>query len=396
MAVSQHLRAMQGLGDRHEAVGYNAVDAPPAWLGSLGFDAVVLHTTFLCRRWVPHFDEFRNGCSWIAGLDVPKIALPQDDYDHAEVLDEWLAELGVTDVLCAFEEPELGILYPTRAGGARFERVLTGYVDDATRQRLEEDPHPLADRSFDVVYRATRLPYWFGSLGQLKCRVGELGRSQAAELGLRTDVSMDPRDAVLGYHWLQFLQSGRATLGSESGSSVLDRRGEIRLAVEAILGEEPGLTFDELSDRMPAGWDGYSFPALSPRHLEAASARTPQLLVEGSFAGVLEPEKHYIAIRRDFSNLREVLERVRDLEGIGELAERAHRQLVASGAYSYTKLATAVARAVSHNADGPGREGRSRPPLSFVHALAAGRAVLGRPLRRSRTISRALRSGGLR
>ena len=53
----------------------------------------------------PRFDEFRDGCSWLAGLDVPKVALPQDDYDHAELLDEWLAELRVTDVLCASATP---------------------------------------------------------------------------------------------------------------------------------------------------------------------------------------------------------------------------------------------------------------------------------------------------
>ena len=41
---------------------------------------------------------------------------------------------------------------------------------------------------------------------------------------------------------------------------------------------------------MPSGWDSYAFFAISPRHLEAVITKTAQVLVEGRYSGVLEPE----------------------------------------------------------------------------------------------------------
>ena len=62
---------------------------------------MILHTTFLGLRWIEGFDRRRRRSEWIAELQCPKIALPQDDYDHAAVLDGWLSELGVDVVFTA-------------------------------------------------------------------------------------------------------------------------------------------------------------------------------------------------------------------------------------------------------------------------------------------------------
>ena len=49
--------------------------------------------------------------------------MPQDEYDHSEVLDEWLEELGVSLVYTNFEEASLPLLYwPLLAA------ILLGYV----------------------------------------------------------------------------------------------------------------------------------------------------------------------------------------------------------------------------------------------------------------------------
>ena len=48
--------------------------------------------------------------------------------------------------------------------------------------------------------------------------------------------------------------------------------------------------------------------AISPRHLEACATRTCQVLVEGEYSGVLRPGEHYIPVRKDLSNLDDVLE----------------------------------------------------------------------------------------
>ena len=95
---------------------------------------------------------------------------------------------------------------------------------------------------------------------------------------------------------------------------------------------------------MPQGWDSYAFFAISPRHLEAVITKTAQVLVEGRYSGVLEPERHYIPVRRDFSNLDEALERLRDVEAVEAMTERAYRDVYLSGRNNLSVLADQLSR----------------------------------------------------
>lgn len=340
-AVERHLRALAR--GPHETVFLNGFWEVPRGVRALRFDAVVLHTLFLGLRWSEDFEAERRRFAWIRDAAPVKIAIPQDEYDHAEVLDEWLDELGVDVVLTNFEGDELRTLYPRLAGRARFRRVLTGYIDEEVAERCAAVPLPLEDRPYDVVYRGTRLPYWFGSHSQLKHRVAEAAEQAARELGLATDISTRIEDTIYGERWLEFLMSGRGVVGSESGTSVLDARGEIQARVKAMLADEPLLTFEEVDARMPAGWDAYAFFAISPRHLEAVVTKTCQVLVEGAYNGVLVANRHYLPLARDFSNAREVLARLRDLDLVRELTERAYEEVYLRGSYTYDEFAAQLA-----------------------------------------------------
>lgn len=359
LGVERHLRALADLPGRNQVVAYNAGRGAPSWLARFKPDAVLLHTTFLGLRWLAGFERRRARSAWIAELRCPKLAFPQDDYDHAEVLDEWLEELGVDVVLTAIPE-HAGVLIPRTAARAEVRKVLTGYVDDrdlASRPR----PTALAARDVHVVYRATRLPPWFGSHGRLKTEIADAALLASRSLGLRADVSTDPADAVLGASWLDFLASGRSVVGCESGSSVLDRRGEVRAAFGAPDGEA----------RLPADWDGHRFPALSPRHLEAALTGTAQILVEGEYSGVLEAGRHYLPVRADLSDLEDALAQTREPAALQQLADTAYEELCLSGRYSTRTFAAEVDDALrAHGA--VARRRAPRLPLARIGAAAQG------------------------
>jgi hypothetical protein len=53
---------------------------------------------------------------------------------------------------------------------------------------------------------------------------------------------------------------------------------------------------------------------------------------------VMEPMVHYIPLRKDFSNFDEVVRLFRDDDVRRSLTENAHRDLIASGRYSYEAL----------------------------------------------------------
>jgi hypothetical protein len=378
LAVDQHLHLLDGHGMR--ILYRNAIDPAPAWLAWTAPDLCILHTTFLSHaRWGYSFEEYRRRFRWVARLRCPKVALPQDEYDHAAVIDGWLLELGVTSVYSCFGPDQWVTLYPRLVHTAAFHETLTGFIDEQAATALASRIVPHAQRPFDIVYRARNLPYWLGSHGQLKHRIAEVVQEHADELGLRTDISTRPEDTIYGASWLDFLMSGRAVIGAESGSSVLDQRGEIQRRVSRLLAEQPDLSFDQVDAQMPSGWDSYAFFALSPRHLEAVITKTAQVLVEGRYSGVLEPEKHYIPVRRDFSNLDEALERLRDVEAVEAMTERAYRDVYLSGRNNLSVLANQL-----YAEAGP-RRGRQ---IAFPFALARRPSlpvrppIEGKPLRR--------------
>jgi hypothetical protein len=376
LAVRQHLHLLDGRGLR--ILYRNAIDPAPPRLAWTQPDLCILHTTFLLVRWNYDFEEYRRRFRWVAGLRCPKVAFPQDEYDHAEVLDEWLLELGTTSVYSCFGPEQRAALYPLLSEHATFHETLTGFIDEGAASALAGRIVPHSQRPHDIVYRARNLPYWFGSHGRLKHRITEPARRRAGELGLRTDISTRREDTIYGTGWLDFLMSGRAVIGSESGSSVLDARGEIQQRISRLLAEHPDLTFEQVDAQMPAGWDSYAFFAISPRHLEAVITKTAQVLVEGRYSGVLEPETHYIPLRRDLSNLDDALERLQDVEAVEAMAERAYRDVYLSGKNNLSRLAHEVYAEAR-------RSGRTQVALPFALAkrpsLRVRSPIGGKPLR---------------
>jgi hypothetical protein len=371
-AIYHHLHALDHGTRRHDVWYVNAFGALPRWLRYMPVDGVIFHTTLLCLRWSEFFEGIRRELLWLSDLSCPKIALPQDEYDHSDLLNEWLEELGVSDVFSVFEGPNRDLLYQRLAGRAAFHKCFTGYIDEATAHEVSKRLVPISARPADIVYRASHLPYWFGSQGQLKHRIGTIVLKRALERGFLTDISTRVEDTILGARWFDFLMSGRAVLGCESGSSVVDRRGEIQVRIHRMLAREPEMAFEEVSGQMPNGWDRHAFFALSPRHFESVITKTCQVLIEGEYEGVLKRDRHYIPMKRDLSNVDEVLDRVSDRRLTQEIAETAYEEIYLSGKYGYTALAREIENVLC-------RERAGGPRATGVRIDALGR-VVGRVL----------------
>lgn len=81
---------------------------------------------------------------------------------------------------------------------------------------------------------------------------------------------------------------------------------------------------------------------IGPRHFESALTRTCQLLVEGDYQGVLEPGVDYIEIKRDFSNVSDVLKQVSDAGYCKRIADQCYEHVVGSGKYTYRGFVKSV------------------------------------------------------
>jgi hypothetical protein len=168
----------------------------------------------------------------------------------------------------------------------------------------------------------------------------------AAGTALHLDISTDDRDTFYGDAWLEFLLHCKYTIGVEGGSSILNASRQTVIDIIDYTTAHAESAPEEIEARFLSGMEGtVALRAISPRHLEACATRTCQVLVEGDYSGVLRPEEHYISLRRDLSNLDEVLAAIVRDDRRDQIRSAAYRDVVASGAYSYRAFVSDVERA---------------------------------------------------
>lgn len=321
----------------HHVIYVNVGYAIPwSFLKSAGIDALILDTTFCSMHWTPDYFRARAAlCTEAASLTCPKIAIVQDEFTNIDLVAEFLERIAVTHVLTCSKESDWPKFYPTLvAKQVTFRTVLTGYVDPSRAYRIGLPP---SRRPIDIGYRGGRNPFWLGQQGRLKSEIGEKVQIAASKLDLATDIAHPESTQYLkGDQWFDFLHRCRCVIGVEGGASINDHDGAVHRSVEAYLAMQPDAQFEEVKAACFASRDGeVDLACLSPRHLEAAATRTAQLLVEGNYNGVLKPWEHYIPLKADGSNMAEALTAVMDDAGVDAMVERAYRDIVADGRWSY-------------------------------------------------------------
>jgi hypothetical protein len=266
------------------------------------------------------------------------VAIPQDEYANSKRLWRILNEYKVKSVFTCADGRDQKVLYPkNKVGVKNFIKVFPGYVDEATLSEIEDQGWSSGERSIDIGYRSRRLPYWFGRYAQNKAKVGEVIKKYCEEhTDLEVDISSDLDKVLYGDEWVKFLCRCNVVLGVESGTSLMYKDWGIRERVESYLEKNPRADYEEVERACFPGEDGnISLLTVGPRVFEAAMTKTCQILLEGDYAGVVKPGVHYVELKKDYSNLEEVIEKVKDEDYRNKIVERAYKDLVLSGRYSF-------------------------------------------------------------
>lgn len=205
-------------------------------------------------------------------------------------------------------------------------------------------------RSIDIGMRSYHYPAFLGDNDRNK-----LFDFFSQIKGFKTDFSQEKR--LSREDWAKFLNNSKAVVATEAGSYYLERNDAIvskikdyvlstykgvifsshtpfrrfisslpylfknKLKIffsngfiqnEALMFEK--LSFDEI---YPLFFENtpkcpYHSKAISSRHFDAIGTKTVQIMSEGYYNGILEKDKNYISIKRDLSNIDEVLEIFKD------------------------------------------------------------------------------------
>jgi hypothetical protein len=339
---------------RHDVVHVNiGLGFPETLISRLDIDVVIFNTIFLGMRWSPEiFRKFTARCTYLKELECIKIAMPQDEFLNTDLLNVFINDFHVTHLLTCAYEPDWPTIYDRiDRNKVKITTVLTGYLDPDTIRRIEQKKRQPRERDIDLGYRAWKAEYWLGAHGQHKVRIAEVCEKAGAQLGLKTDISMRVEDVLAGDSWFDFLLRCKATIGVEGGASVLDRTGEIRRKVDSYLKLHPTATFEEVKSACFAEEDHrIELACISPRHLEACATETLQFLVEGAYNGILQPWRHYVPIKKDYSNIDNVLTVLANTAEMKKITDAAYRDVIGSGKWTYINFVRDIERTIIDSA----------------------------------------------
>ncbi|EKD28643.1 MAG: hypothetical protein ACD_79C00252G0008 [uncultured bacterium] len=323
---------------------YNAYFGIPLNFKYLKFDAVILHYTFLAVRFFDNPDIWDFQIKNLNQISGYKIAIPQDEYDDTDKLCNLFKKCSIDTIFTCFNYEDWKKAYPPEKCSIKyFYHVFTGYIDDNVIETFKKKYLSHKNRKIDIAYRARKLPYWFGKHGQNKYEIAEKIKQAVKTLPLNVDISTDSSKVFYGKNWYDFIQDSRIVLGCEGGSSILDSTGEIKSAVIKYMKTKPDASFDEVEKACFSGRDFYiNCFALSPRHFECVLTRTCQILLEGNYEGIFKSGIDYIELKKDYSNIKEVLTLARNIDYCEQIAENAYKNIALSGQYTYRKFSHMV------------------------------------------------------
>jgi hypothetical protein len=343
--IVDYIKCFERYGAPASYIYHRITDPVTAALREIRFHAVIVDSTALgaCRfRPRSLWEEHKARWAFLRDVDAVKIAFPQDDYHESNTLDALFDDFRFDVVYTVIaQNPQL--LYPRSRCRAELIPVLTGYVDDASIDRLARRARPFERRRVDVGQRVTMYSPLGGRHARTKGKLAQAVAAAARSRGMRVDVSLNDADRIMGERWFVFLGDCRYVTGCEGGVGVWDPDGLIYDRVQAYLAAHPRASFEDVEAACFPGEDGrHVFSAVSPRLFEAALMRCCQVQIEAPYLGVLKPFEHYIPVASDLSNVAEAVELMRDRTGAQRRAESTYQALIEASEFRYSTLAKRV------------------------------------------------------
>lgn len=296
------------------------------------FDAVIIHYSlsllydyYLCRKSKKRLRDFQ-------GL---KVVFVQDEYRQINKMIEELSFINVDVLFTCFPEKEIERIYSNdKLQNVRKENNLTGYIPERLT-KINNQPL-MSMRPVHIGYRGRKLPFWYGELAFEKWSIVDKWHQYTKGLAIKSDVSYHEKDRIYGHHWNHFLTSCKATLGVESGASIMDFTGELEKSIDAYQLTHPNESFHSVQEKFLKEHEGkYELNQISPRCFEAIALKTVLILYEGKYSGILKPNHHYISLKKDFSNIDFVLSCLQDNDFLQKMADTAFEEVALNPNYSY-------------------------------------------------------------
>ena len=329
--IVDHIDALENYSGHKVYLCSNFGDLPPN-LKLNKFDVIIIHYSLCLLN-----DYYISKQSKLKLRNYPglKVVFIQDEYRQINKMVNELIFLNIDVLFTCFPEHEINKIYTKdKLPNVSKYNNLTGYIP----QRLTEiSQQPLIkERTIHVGYRGRKVPFWLGELAYEKWSIVEKWQRYANRSDLNIDLSYNEKDRIYGKNWVDFLSSCKTTLGVESGASVMDFTSQLEKAIDFHQATHPNDSFQVVQNKYLVEHEGkYKLNQISPRCFEAIALKTVLVLYEGEYSGILTPGRHYIELKKDFSNIESVLNCIRNDVFLQNMADIAFHEVALNPKYSY-------------------------------------------------------------
>jgi glycosyltransferase involved in cell wall biosynthesis len=264
-------------------------------------------------------------------FDGVKILLKQDDFHRFKEVSDFIKIKNIDVVFTLTPLEEVHKVYNITDMQENFEvlHMLAGYVTPQMRSSKFLEHRPI-----DIGYRGSIMPLSFGRLCYEKRKIGDdVFRLLKERKDLKLNISSAWSDRLGGDDWYKFLSQCKAVLGVESGSGVFDLDGSLARkssAIERKIGPfRADAEYAEAYLRELGEYDGnVKYFAISPRHFEAIAFGAVQVLFPGRYTDRMVAGRHYLELRRDYDNLSEIIDIIKNEKLRSEITERAFAEVI--------------------------------------------------------------------
>lgn len=290
------------------------------------FDVVVLlHSVFSNQQ------NLRRFLLWIVALhDTPKAFFIGNEYKLMPEKIRFCKQLKIDLLITQSKDEQVSSLY-RNALGCKVACVPNTGIDPKIFRPATE----LQNRPNVIGYRSNPSIWYMGN--DEKSAITGWFQANESRIGVKVDASLSPSERFDAQGYAEFLNRCRGQFGTESGGDYFELTDRTRNKVNAYTRKYPEATWPEIKSLF---FDHYgpSIPMriISGRQVEAAACKTVQILFEGKYNDYLKPDVHYIPLKKDFSNIDDVMQKFKDDDYCRRITENAYDLVMSE--LTYEKL----------------------------------------------------------
>jgi len=331
--VFEHLNAFK----RYSQLSWSFIDFKQINninFNTTSFDVIVVH--YSVRIAFGQIDL--NSASKLSSFSGSKVLFIQDEYDNVNFTKSMIKAIGFDLVFTCVPKSSINKIYPKSefSKKVKFVNNFTGYVPSNLEVDLKSDLSP-SKRNLIISYRGRLLKIRYGTLGIEKSEIGRVFKNYCETHRIRSDIEWGEESRIYGTNWYKFIKSSRCMLGTESGSNVFDWDGTLQSKIDQYIKTNSKIDDSVIYQKFIKPLEKHGLMnQISPRIFEMAAAKTLMVLMEGSYSGVIKPYKHYLPVKKDYSNITEIIDiLVNNNQQVDSIADNAYDELISSGKYSY-------------------------------------------------------------